>query len=81
MYIHPNSHTHCQVTQVNCTNQNLSKSMVGQSHGCKPKVNTQNGKTRKPNKMYSECALQPFSSIQAIRYFSVIRECERTHHT
>jgi hypothetical protein len=41
----------------------------------------QNEKTRKPNKMNSECAFEPLSTIQAIRYFSDIGKCERTHHT
>jgi len=76
----PNSHTHCQVTQGNHTIQNLSRSMSAQ----RTVVNERNypeRKTRKPNKMYSECAFEPFSTSSAIRYFSDIGKCERTHHT
>ena len=51
------------------------------THDGKLKETTQNGKTRKPNKMYSECAFELLSSVSAIRYFSDIGKCERTHHT
>lgn len=71
-------HTHWQVAQSN------PEPKPTKEYGCpiaRGKLKTGRRKTRKPNKMYSECALELFSTIFIIRYFSAIGNCERTHHT
>lgn len=51
------------------------------THGGKSKRIIPERKTRKPNKMYSECAYEPFLAYSATRYFLATGKRERTHHT
>jgi len=73
-------HTHCQVPQGKRPNQNLSKSMQSKRTMDIEKT-TPNEKTRKPNKMYSECTFESFSS--SLQFDTLVRmeSVKCTHHT